>query len=154
MKVLDRYVGESVLPNGPELTASAETLDKGRALFAAAGCTACHRQGYDIVWPAGAAKTRHIAPYTDLLLHDMGDGLAEPLVEGGAGGAEWRTAPLWGLRWAVTATGDASLLHDGRARNILEAILWHGGEALSARDHVAALSADDRQALISFLSSL
>ena len=84
----------------------------------------------------------------------MGVGLAEQVIEGVALGADWRTAPLWGLRWAVAGEGDASLLHDGRARNLLEAILWHGGEALSARDQVAALSADDRQALISFLSSL
>jgi CxxC motif-containing protein (DUF1111 family) len=154
MKVLDRYVGESVLPNGPAQSASAETIAKGRALFAEAGCGSCHKTSYDIVWPAGAAKTRHIAPYTDLMLHDMGDGLAEQVIEGEALGAEWRTAPLWGLRWAVAGEGDASLLHDGRARNLLEAILWHGGEALSARDQVAALSADDRQALISFLSSL
>lgn len=155
MKVLDRFVGEAVLPKGPPSPTPVATLEKGRALFASAGCAACHRtEGYDVVWPDGAAQTRHISPYTDLLLHDMGAGLAEDLREGDAAGGEWRTAPLWGLRWALNGQGEAALLHDGRARNILEAILWHGGEALPARDHVAALTADDRQALISFLSSL
>lgn len=155
MRVLDRFVAEAVLPNGPKPLASAGTLKKGRDVFAAAGCQACHQpQGYDIQWPADSRKPRHISPYTDLLLHDMGDGLAEELIEGDAAGREWRTAPLWGMRWSVNDKGQGALLHDGRARDLLEAILWHGGEALPARDHVAALSADDRQALISFLSSL
>ncbi|MBI2253924.1 MAG: hypothetical protein HYU58_04825 [Proteobacteria bacterium] len=154
VKVLDRFVAEAVLPAGPKPLADAATLEKGRAVFAAAGCQACHHPGYDIEWPKGAAMKRHISPYTDLLLHDMGDGLAEDLIEDQAEGREWRTAPLWGLRWAVDHQGQGALLHDGRARNILEAILWHGGEALPARDHVANLSANDRQALISFLSSL
>lgn len=154
MKVLDRYVAEAVLPNGPKPAVSIETINKGRDIFAAAGCQTCHHQSYEIVWPAEGQKTRRISPYTDLLLHDMGDGLAEQVIEGSAAGAEWRTAPLWGLRWAVDVKGQTALLHDGRARNLLEAILWHGGEALPARDHVAALPTDDRQALISFLSSL
>jgi CxxC motif-containing protein (DUF1111 family) len=154
MKVLDRFVAEAVLPAGPKRKVDQESLKKGRDIFAAAGCVACHKAGYDIQWPDGSGTTRHIAPYTDLLLHDMGAGLAEDLMEGNAEGAEWRTAPLWGLRWAVDQQGSGTLLHDGRARNILEAILWHGGEALPARDHVASLSDVDRQALISFLSSL
>ena len=154
MKVLDRFVGEAVLPNGPKPRASAAEINRGRTIFAAAGCQACHKDSYDIVWPVGNVTARHISPYTDLLLHDMGDGLAEELNEGGVKGAEWRTPPLWGLRWAVDDQGQASLLHDGRARNLLEAILWHGGEALPTRDHVASLPAADRQALISFLSSL
>jgi CxxC motif-containing protein (DUF1111 family) len=154
MKVLDRFVAEAVLPAGRKPKADPESLKKGRDIFAAAGCAACHKTVYDIQWPDGSGKTRHIAPYTDLLLHDMGAGLAEDLMEGNAEGAEWRTAPLWGLRWAVDQQGHGTLLHDGRARNILEAILWHGGEALPARDHVAGLPAVDRQALISFLSSL
>ncbi|WP_374652885.1 di-heme oxidoredictase family protein [Dongia sp.] len=153
-RVLDRFVAEAVLPDGPRQDVAPETLRKGRDIFAAAGCVSCHAAGYDIQWPDGSDGTRHIAPYTDLLLHDMGDGLAEDLMEGNAEGREWRTAPLWGLRWAVVHNADAALLHDGRARNILEAILWHGGEALPARDRVASLPAADRQALISFLSSL
>lgn len=154
IKALDRFVAEAVLPTGPKSEIGAETFEKGRTIFAAAGCQSCHYSSYTIEWPKGAAKTRRISPYTDLLLHDMGDGLAEDLIESNAAGQEWRTAPLWGLRWAVNGAGEAALLHDGRARTLLEAILWHGGEALSARDHVANLSAEDRQALISFLSNL
>jgi len=154
VKVLDRFVAEAVLPAGPKSQTDPATLERGRELFASAGCQACHNPSYDVEWPKGAAKKRHISPYTDLLLHDMGDGLAEDLMEGNAAGREWRTAPLWGLRWAIDQQGQGALLHDGRARNILEAILWHGGEALPARDHVASLSPGDRQALISFLSSL
>lgn len=154
VKALDRFVAEAVLPAGPKSATDPATLERGRALFASAGCQACHNPSYDVEWPKGASKTRHISPYTDLLLHDMGDGLAEDLIEANAAGREWRTAPLWGLRWAIDHHGQGALLHDGRARNILEAILWHGGEALPARDHVANLSPGDRQALISFLSSL
>jgi CxxC motif-containing protein (DUF1111 family) len=154
MKVLDRFVAEAVLPMGPKHNVDIAAIEQGRTIFAEAGCASCHRSGYEIEWPTGSGKSRRISPYTDLLLHDMGDGLAEDLIEGRAQGREWRTAPLWGLRWALDHAGQGSLLHDGRARNLLEAILWHGGEALPARDHVANLPAADRQALISFLSTL
>ncbi|MBL8709588.1 MAG: hypothetical protein JNL25_10365 [Rhodospirillaceae bacterium] len=155
MAVLDRFVAEAVLPNGsPAPDAAPAVRDRGRVLFTEAGCQACHRQSYEIVWPVDATATRRISPYTDLLLHDMGDGLAEDLPEGAATGREWRTAPLWGLRRSLDAAGQGALLHDGRARSILEAILWHGGEAQAARDHVGGLPAEDRAALISFLSSL
>ena len=155
MGVLDRFVAEAVLPmGGPRPLAPAETRAKGAEIFTEAGCAACHRNGYEVRWPADAPATRRISPYTDLLLHDMGDGLAEDLPEGAAAGREWRTAPLWGLRWALDAEGQGALLHDGRARNLLEAILWHDGEAKAARGRFAALSADERAALISFLSSL
>lgn len=155
MGVLDRFVAEAVLPpDGPRPLASDEIRAEGAKVFTEAGCAACHRNGYEVRWPADAAALRRISPYTDLLLHDMGDGLAEDLPEGAADGREWRTAPLWGLRWALDAEGQGALLHDGRARNLLEAILWHDGEAKAARDHVAALDADERAALISFLSSL
>lgn len=154
VKVLDRFVAEAVLPPGPKQHVDRAAIDRGRDIFGAAGCLGCHRPGYDVEWPKASGKMRHIAPFTDLLLHDMGDGLAEDLPEGAAGGREWRTAPLWGLRWALDHEGQGAFLHDGRARNLLEAILWHGGEALAARDHVAALSADERRDLISYLSSL
>lgn len=155
MAVLDRFVAEAVLPSGsPAPDVAPAVSDRGRVLFTESGCQACHRQSYDIVWPAVATASRRISPYTDLLLHDMGDGLAEGLPEGAATGREWRTAPLWGLRWSLDAAGQGALLHDGRARSVLEAILWHGGEAQAARDHVAGLPAEDRAALISFLSSL
>ena len=87
-------------------------------------------------------------PYTDLLLHDMGDGLADGT------GREWRTAPLWGLGLTQTVNPDAGFLHDGRARTILEAVLWHGGEAQAARDAVINMSVSDREALLAFLESL
>ena len=93
-------------------------------------------------------------PYTDLLLHDMGDGLADHRPEGMASGNEWRTPPLWGLGLTQTVSGHTFLLHDGRARDVLEAILWHGGEALQARDRVVALPKHDRDALLRFLNSL
>jgi len=155
MDVLDRFVAEAVLPTrGPREKAGDAILKRGDRLFAEAGCDNCHRRSYEVVWPPSSENIRKISPYTDLLLHDMGEGLAEPLPEGAATGSEWRTAPLWGLRWALNGQGDGALMHDGRARNLLEAILWHGGEAAAARDHVAGLSTEDRAALIAFLSSL
>ena len=89
-----------------------------------------------------------------MLLHDMGDGLADNRPEWRATGREWRTAPLWGISLNKQVTGVESYLHDGRARTLLEAILWHGGEAQVARDAVTVLSADDRAALIAWLESL
>jgi CxxC motif-containing protein (DUF1111 family) len=95
-----------------------------------------------------------IWPYTDLLLHDMGEGLADGRPEGRASGREWRTAPLWGVGLTEVVNGHTFFLHDGRARNLTEAILWHDGEARSARDAFAALSAEDRRRLIAFVNSL
>ena len=100
-------------------------------------------QSFQLIWP-----------YTDLLLHDMGDGLADNRPEGRASGREWRTAPLWGIGMTEQVTGHQQFLHDGRARSLLEAILWHGGEAQPARDTVASMPADDRAALIAYLESL
>ena len=95
-----------------------------------------------------------IWPYTDLLLHDMGEGLADNRPEGRANGQEWRTAPLWGIGLTEQVSGHTYFLHDGRARNLLEAILWHGGEAEEQRDAVVEMSPADRAALIRFLESL
>jgi CxxC motif-containing protein (DUF1111 family) len=89
-----------------------------------------------------------------LLLHDMGDGLADNRPEGRATGREWRTPPLWGIGLTEQVTGRASYLHDGRARSLLEAVLWHGGEAQAARDRVVDLSTEERAALIHYLESL
>jgi CxxC motif-containing protein (DUF1111 family) len=124
----------------------------GRAIFAQAGCATCHRPSYEIDTPNGADT---IWPYSDFLLHDMGPGLASGIAEVGLGESEWRTQPLWGLGW-TRAVGDGreSYLHDGRARTVLEAILWHGGAAQGARDHVVTLPPADRAALIAFLESL
>ena len=95
-----------------------------------------------------------IWPYSDFLLHDMGEGLADHRPEGQASGFEWRTAPLWGIGMTETVNGHTFFLHDGRARNLLEAVLWHGGEAQKARDKVVEMPKKDRDALIRFLQSL
>ena len=89
-----------------------------------------------------------------MLLHDMGEGLADNRPEGSASGTEWRTAPLWGIGLTQQVSGHEFLLHDGRARGVEEAILWHGGEAEAARSAYAALAKADRDALIAFVKSL
>ena len=93
-------------------------------------------------------------PYTDLLLHDMGEGLADNRPDGLATGSEWRTPPLWGIGLVEVVNGHTMFLHDGRARSIEEAILWHGGEAEQSRDNFMGLSSEEREALIRFLRSL
>lgn len=95
-----------------------------------------------------------ISPYTDLLLHDMGEGLADNRPEFAASGREWRTPPLWGIGYTQEVNGHTQFLHDGRARNLLEAILWHGGEAQSATQKVLNFNRQERAALIAFLESL
>lgn len=129
---------------------------RGKQVFADAGCAACHRPSFTIGTAPDHPEQAHqtVFPYSDLLLHDMGEGLADHRPEGGASGSEWRTPPLWGLGLTQTVSGHTFLLHDGRARGVLEAILWHGGEAQSARDRVVALPRDDRDALLRFLNSL
>ena len=104
--------------------------------------------------PAAPLSNQKIWPYADLLLHDMGEGLADNRPEGVADGREWRTPPLWGIGLTKLVSGHTLFLHDGRARNLEEAILWHGGEAQAARDGYAALSKADREALIKFVESL
>ena len=100
-------------------------------------------QSFQLIWP-----------YTDLLLHDMGEELADDRPEVRASGREWRTPPLWGIGLTELVTGRQSFLHDGRARTLLEAVLWHGGEARASRDTVARLPKAERDALIRFLESL
>lgn len=134
----------------------------GEALFRTVGCTQCHVT--DVVTgtthPFVELQSQSIKPYTDLLLHDMGEGLADSsgLPEGDAldapSASEWRTPPLWGLGLYATVNGNTGLLHDGRAANATEAILWHGGEAETARERFAALAANERVALLAFLESL
>ncbi|EPX80278.1 putative thiol oxidoreductase [Litoreibacter arenae DSM 19593] len=129
---------------------------RGKQVFYDTGCTSCHQpsfvthrledqpeQSFQLIWP-----------YTDMLLHDMGPGLADNRPEARATGQEWRTPPLWGIGLTEQVSGHTYFLHDGRARSLLEAILWHGGEAQPHRDTVAALPTDDREALIRFLESL
>lgn len=134
----------------------APDVQRGRDLFEQSGCSACHfptvKTGPSPDRPALAQQTIH--PYTDLLLHDMGTGLADHRPEFQANGQEWRTPPLWGIGLIPAVNGHQQLLHDGRARNVLEAILWHGGEAEKARHAVEAMSASDLDALLAFVNSL
>ena len=129
---------------------------RGKGVFYSTGCTSCHQpsfvthrledqpeQSFQLIWP-----------YTDMLLHDMGPGLADNRPEARANGSEWRTPPLWGIGLTQQVSGHTYFLHDGRARSLLEAVLWHGGEAQSQRDAAVEMPATDRAALIRFLESL
>lgn len=129
---------------------------RGKEIAYSIGCTACHtpkfvthrlqdqpEQSFQLIWP-----------YSDFLLHDMGEGLADNRPESRASGQEWRTAPLWGIALNGKVTGVESYLHDGRARSLIEAVLWHGGEAQAARDAVVGLPTEDREALLAWLESL
>jgi CxxC motif-containing protein (DUF1111 family)/predicted lipoprotein with Yx(FWY)xxD motif len=147
-------------------------VQQGKAIFSNIGCVDCHTPTLQtsIYHPFSELRNQTIHPYTDLLLHDMGEGLADNLGEGNATGAEWRTTPLWGIGLSACVTGgvvntvggqgnevctpEHSYLHDGRARTIDEAILWHGGESQSAKVQYEALSDADEAVLLSFLQSL
>jgi CxxC motif-containing protein (DUF1111 family) len=127
----------------------------GKTLFHRAGCQSCHVPTFttgEAVEPEQANQV--IRPYTDLLLHDMGEGLADHRPEFEASGSEWRTPPLWGIGLTETVSGHTQFLHDGRARNLLEAILWHGGEAEQAKQSVLGFDSNERSALLAFLESL
>ncbi|MET0748807.1 MAG: di-heme oxidoredictase family protein [Rhizobium sp.] len=132
------------------------TVLHGKQMFYQSGCIACHTPKFVTRDDAANATQAFqlIWPYSDFLLHDMGDGLADGQQVGIATGQDWRTPPLWGIGLTKTVSGHTFFLHDGRARNLTEAVLWHGGEATKARDAFASLSKDDRQALITFVESL
>lgn len=128
----------------------------GRSVFNEAGCVACHQPQHrtaDTASPAAFAN-RLISPYSDFLLHDMGTVLADHRPDSGATGKEWRTAPLWGIGLAKAVGDKVGYLHDGRARNLIEAILWHGGEGQQSRNAVINMPKADRDALLQFLKSL
>jgi CxxC motif-containing protein (DUF1111 family) len=128
---------------------------QGEALFARAGCAACHVPTLVTGDAAVAALADQVIhPWTDLLLHDMGAGLADDRPDFDAGGREWRTPPLWGIGLVPVVDGHTLFLHDGRARNLEEAILWHGGEGARARAAVVRMPAPARAALLRFLESL
>jgi CxxC motif-containing protein (DUF1111 family) len=130
---------------------------QGESLFNSAGCSACHVATLttSAFHPLAELRNQVIHPYTDLLLHDMGTGLADLLPEGTASGAEWRTAPLWSIGLTAGVSGGAeAYLHDGRARDLSEAILWHGGEAETAKEAFRNMSASLRAALLKFLQSI
>jgi CxxC motif-containing protein (DUF1111 family) len=130
-------------------------VKQGEKLFNDAQCASCHltemKTGNSQI-KVVANQTIH--PYTDLLLHDLGKGLADNRPDFLASGTEWRTQSLWGLGLTKTVLPDATYLHDGRARTLEEAILWHGGEAEVAKENFRTMSADDRDRLIKFLNSL
>jgi CxxC motif-containing protein (DUF1111 family) len=128
---------------------------RGREMFDQMGCSGCHVT----TLVTGASSIPQLAgqeihPFTDMLLHDMGDGLADNRPDFGATGSEWRTTPLWGIGLAQVVRDTVTFLHDGRARTLEEAILWHGGEAEAAREAFRTAAAPDRHALIAFLTTL
>lgn len=130
---------------------------RGEVVFGETGCNACHKEMLKTSQYAPLAELRSqtIRPYTDLLLHDMGPGLADNMGEGDASGAEWRTAPLWGIGLTAEVSGyREAYMHDGRAKTLHEAIMWHDGEGANARKAYAARTQSDKDALIKFLKSL
>ncbi|WP_426076110.1 di-heme oxidoredictase family protein [Janthinobacterium sp. PSPC3-1] len=142
-----------------ELKVDAQQVAAGSKLFQGMRCAACHTA--EMKTGAGhlfaELRDQTIRPYTDLLLHDMGPGLADKFAEGQAQGGMWRTAPLWGIGYTekvLGKEGKAGYLHDGRARSLTEAILWHGGEGTRARQRFEALSKAERESLLAFLKSL
>lgn len=135
---------------------------RGEDVFDELNCSGCHTPSFETSphHPLAELRSQTIMPYSDLLLHDMGPGLASTLPEDGVSSSEWRTPPLWGLGLADAAAGEneepgqAFYLHDGRARTIDEAIRWHGGEAEASRAAYESLGDSDQQALLAFLRSL
>jgi len=133
-----------------------DLVKAGEEAFKNFGCASCHlptlQSGPDDTFPELANQTFH--PFTDLLVHDMGEGLADHRPDGSASGSEWRTAPLWGIGLIQQVNGHDRLLHDGRARGPAEAILWHGGEAEKAKEAFRTAPKAERDALIAFLNAL
>ena len=131
-------------------------VKRGEAFFRSAGCATCHAQTMVTGTVANAPELsgQRIHPYTDLLLHDMGPVLADGRTDYLASGSEWRTSPLWGIGLTPVVNGHTNFLHDGRARSLLEAVMWHGGQAAAAREAVRKAPAADRDALVAFLNSL
>ncbi|MBC8173872.1 MAG: c-type cytochrome [Chitinophagales bacterium] len=129
---------------------------EGKQVFYEANCNSCHKPS----WVTGSVadipeiSNQTIYPYTDMLLHNMGDGLADNRTDFLAEGAEWKTRPLWGIGMTQIANGHTNFLHDARARNLEEAILWHGGEAEQSKEYFRNLSKEKRNALITFLKAL
>jgi CxxC motif-containing protein (DUF1111 family) len=156
-RILDRVERYSQLVAVPARQSYADAgVLRGKARFAELGCSACHVPSHRTSADAELEEVRDqlIWPYTDLLLHDMGEGLSDGRPSFSASGEEWRTPPLWGLGRYPTINGHDRLLHDGRARGVAEAILWHGGEAAGAKAAFVELAAPDRRDLITFVESL
>jgi CxxC motif-containing protein (DUF1111 family) len=165
---LVKYI--SLLGVPPQRNATSTAVVNGKNTFTNVGCASCHTPSFTTsqFHPLAELRSQTIWPYSDMLLHDMGAGLADNLGEGQASGAEWRTTPLWGIGHSACVTGGVpdgpqgsqvctpvhSYLHDGRARTIEEAILWHGGEAEAAKNAYLGLSAGDKSNVLNFLNSL
>lgn len=154
LRVLTRYI--STLGVSARRNLEDPEALRGEKLFSLASCDKCHvrRAQTSAFHPLAELRSQAIEPFTDLLLHDLGPGLADTLGEHAASGSEWRTAPLWSIGLTDGVSGGEAYLHDGRARSLAEAILWHGGEAKAARELFRKMPADDRAALIRFLKSL
>ncbi|MGK0346938.1 MAG: CxxC motif-containing protein (DUF1111 family), partial [Myxococcota bacterium] len=132
-----------------------ETVLRGKTLFNGSGCADCHTPSHTTgLSPIAALSDQLIWPYTDLLLHDMGEGLADGRPVGEASGQEWQTPALWSVGLINEVSGHTRFLHDGRARSLTEAILWHGGEAESAALTFRALDEEERSALVTFVEDL
>lgn len=144
LEAITYYVSNLAIPKQREAGKHVE----GEKLFASLNCTACHVPSYK------TASGIEIHPYSDLLLHDMGKGLADGRSEFLASGSEWRTPPMWGIGLYSTVSGEANYLHDGRARSIEEAILWHGGEAQKSKVEFMSLSKIERNKVLMFLKSI
>lgn len=156
-ELLERVVRYSELLAVPaRLSFADEDVLRGKAVFSELGCQSCHTPSHRTSDSAALEELQgqSIWPYTDLLLHDMGDGLSDHRPSFAAAGNEWRTPPLWGLGHYPTVNGHDRLLHDGRARGVAEAILWHGGEAEAIKQAFVELPASDRLDLIAFVESL
>jgi len=149
---LAQYMRMLAPPAPGEMTAARQ---HGQTLFSGASCTGCHIPTMRTGWhEIEALSNRDVALYSDLLVHDLGDALADNRPDGSADGHEWRTAPLWGLRIAKEfLAGRLLLLHDGRAHSVDEAVRLHGGEATAARDAYLAMPAADKADLIDFVES-
>ena len=140
---------------------------EGAQLFSDLGCVDCHNPSFNTQVNTRLTQLSEqvIFPFTDMLLHDMGEELADQTLSGAAvgtdevaeylaNGREWRTAPLWGIGLTQTVDSQATFLHDGRARTLMEAVLWHGGEAEASLQKVLTLNESERNQLIAFLGSL
>jgi CxxC motif-containing protein (DUF1111 family) len=151
---LTKYV-QLLGPPPARKTADAQVV-RGRQLFAQLSCNACHTPEMTTGrnHPLAPLRNQVFRPYSDGLLHDMGPGLADNMDSEGVTASEWLTAPLVGIGLVAAAAGEESYLHDGRARTIEEAILWHGGEAEDAKESFRNMGASDRSALVKFIQSL
>lgn len=132
-----------------------DSVIRGAELFDQLQCAKCHiPKMISDDFSVAAVANQTFYPYTDMLLHDMGEGLADNRSDFLANGKEWRTKALWGIGLTQVVNGHTNFLHDGRAKNLTEAILWHGGEAENAKIKFKNLSASEREDLLKFINSL